>query len=1289
MIICNSSNIDIIQGVIGYGNTVEGITDWRLENTSSGIFNILNSSSIIRLSGGTSEIGEISGSTDRYMIFTAGTSTFTVPSGGINCDILMIGGGGGGSLAGGGAGACIVAVNQTLTANTYNVSVGTGGTGAVHATVGNDSSISVSGGTTRYLAKGGGPGGYSTQVVSGGCGGGGGYNTGANTHVGGTASTTNIVNGITGISPSVTSTYVVFGTNGGTATNNNNNIMAGGGGIGAVGGNYTGPALPAGSGGDGLFQATISGTVYNFRTYFANNTTFGVQDGTTGNYYIGGGGGGSAYWPVGTTPGNGGKGGGGKGGDVKTNLAAIAGTVNTGSGGGGNDSSLKLPYANGGSGIVIIRYSTANISIIHNGISIIDNGNVGIGTVPITSSSKLEIIGDVNISGNYRKNNRDIISDTSNYVLSTSNILSTNIENTRNRWTTNNNMIYYNTPNLLPDIITSSPNATTIGTTGNYRYMQFTYTTDNVSGLVGQTQYTINIPTGGIICDILIVGGGGGGGNAIHNSSHEPGGGGAGGVVYMVNKNLSAGAYKINVGNGGAGNTNGNNSSITDNNNNTLTFDNILLIGKGGGKGAAGHQTVGSDGGSGGGGGHDRANGGTGTQGNTFWNGTIYIAGGNNGAKPGGSSSGGGGGGAGEAGDTDGGGSGGDGVQVSITGINTFYAGGGNAYYNTSTTRSDGGGGTLNGTGSQQNGGSALPNTGSGGSGAYLTSSSTTGGSGGSGIVIIRIINLGNVGIGTTNPTSKLHLYDDTINETKLTIQNFNIINKIIPSPDANTSGIITNSTDRYMIFTSSSSFIIPTGGINCDIFMIGGGGEGSGCEGAEAGGGGGAGACIVAINQTLPNGNCIISIGNGGSGSRNTGNNGGLTSISVGGTVRYSAPGGGGGVRGPTLYGKNGGCGGGAGGTSYSGGNLSGGVTVDSTVVNVNGTIITSGPTNTPSSYAVFGNNGARFQHPSYDSPGGGGGIGAMGATYLYGGNGLYQATIGGNLYNFREYFANGNTSFGVNDGNGNYYFGGGGSGGGGVHSSFSGIGGLGGGGNGRTPYNSSATAGTPNTGGGGGAGGFYYGGSSSGGSGIVIIRYRSPSSTSSIELIRGTQNDFNRDYKIGNYIGDFIVKSSINGTDADYIKMTGTTGTITNPTGTTTWTTTSDRRIKENIERASYDKCYESINKLELNRFNYINGFNTVNRDITQLGFIAQEVKEIFPKSVFENSYVNNNINISDLQSIDTTQINYTLYGAVKKLIEKVNNNVKRIKYLKNILNLDIDTTSTSNITSNLIMN
>jgi hypothetical protein len=258
-------------------------------------------------------------------------------------------------------------------------------------------------------------------------------------------------------------------------------------------------------------------------------------------------------------------------------------------------------------------------------------------------------------------------------------------------------------------------------------------------GAEAQTTHTITVGRD-IICDILVVGGGGGGGNG-DGSSNEPGGGGAGGIVYMINKTLNAGTYKINVGKGGASNTNGNNSTITYSNDNNITFDNIQLIGRGGGKGATTASQTGSDGGSGGGGGHDRTNGGLATQGNTFWNGTSYVAGGYNGGKATAGGRGGGGGGAGEVGSADGDGYGGDGVQVNITGTNTFYAGGGNAFPNRTTTQSDGGGGLVPATGNPINGGNALPNTGSGGAGAY-GGVGGSGGAGGSGIVIIKFKSL-------------------------------------------------------------------------------------------------------------------------------------------------------------------------------------------------------------------------------------------------------------------------------------------------------------------------------------------------------------------------------------------------------------------------------------------------------------------------------------------------------------------------------------------------------------------
>jgi hypothetical protein len=60
-----------------------------------------------------------------------------------------------------------------------------------------------------------------------------------------------------------------------------------------------------------------------------------------------------------------------------------------------------------------------------------------------------------------------------------------------------------------------------------------------------------------------------------------------------------------------------------------------------------------------------------------------------------------------------------------------------------------------------------------------------------------------------------------------------------------------------------------------------------------------------------------------------------------------------------------------------------------------------------------------------------------------------------------------------------------------------------------------------------------------------------------------------------------------------------------------------------------------------------------------------------------------------MSDLLSIDITQINYTLFGSVKRLIELIKNKINRLEILENIIN----NRETSNLllevtTSNLIV-
>ena len=187
----------------------------------------------------------------------------------------------------------------------------------------------------------------------------------------------------------------------------------------------------------------------------------------------------------------------------------------------------------------------------------------------------------------------------------------------------------------------------------------------------------------------------------------------------------------------------------------------------------------------------------------------------------------------------------------------------------------------------------------------------------------------------------------------------------------------------------------------------------------------------------------------------------------------------------------------------------------------------------------------------------------------------------------------------------------------------------------------------------------------------------------SSVIELRRGAtsvnnwENSYS-DFKIGNYDGDFLVRNVLGGSEYNYLKMLGTNGAIYNNLNSLYWSQTSDRRIKENIERASYDKCYENIHKINLYRFNYIKEFKIGNQDTNQLGFIAQEIEDIFPKSVFTNSYNSDELNIPDMLSIDIGQINYALYGAVKKLIKMNNDKELRLKRLEDLLNIRRETHS-----------
>jgi hypothetical protein len=249
----------------------------------------------------------------------------------LTADVLVVAGGGAGGNytgGGGGAGGLLTFSAQALTSATnYNCTIGAGGTAQSNYSTGRGGSggNSVFGALTASVGGGGGGGNAS------------GYTGGANGGSGGGAAGT----GGTSAGPGTGTSGQ--GNSGGTGGGGYGS--GGGGGAGAAGGNgpfnYTG----GGAGGIGVYS-TITDAM-------GAATVTGVLSST--HYYYAGGGGAGAYDSGGY--GAGGTGGGGNGGNPGNNNGN-AGTANTGGGGGGGTGGSSSGIgANGGSGIIIVRYA--------------------------------------------------------------------------------------------------------------------------------------------------------------------------------------------------------------------------------------------------------------------------------------------------------------------------------------------------------------------------------------------------------------------------------------------------------------------------------------------------------------------------------------------------------------------------------------------------------------------------------------------------------------------------------------------------------------------------------------------------------------------------------------------------------------------------------------------------------------------------------------------------------------------------------------------------------------------
>ena len=152
--------------------------------------------------------------------------------------------------------------------------------------------------------------------------------------------------------------------------------------------------------------------------------------------------------------------------------------------------------------------------------------------------------------------------------------------------------------------------------------------------------------------------------------------------------------------------------------------------------------------------------------------------------------------------------------------------------------------------------------------------------------------------------------------------------------------------------------------------------------------------------------------------------------------------------------------------------------------------------------------------------------------------------------------------------------------------------------------------------------------------------------------------------------------------------------------------WTIVSDERIKEDIELADLDLCYEAIKAIPLKRYKWRDDIYTAEQvtDRRKLGWIAQDVEAIFPKAVgtyefkynqvFEETIVpaveevlddEGNVTtpaqperiekgelisedvIEDCRDLNSDQLYAAMYGAIQKLMVKVETLEARVTTLE----------------------
>jgi hypothetical protein len=157
------------------------------------------------------------------------------------------------------------------------------------------------------------------------------------------------------------------------------------------------------------------------------------------------------------------------------------------------------------------------------------------------------------------------------------------------------------------------------------------------------------------------------------------------------------------------------------------------------------------------------------------------------------------------------------------------------------------------------------------------------------------------------------------------------------------------------------------------------------------------------------------------------------------------------------------------------------------------------------------------------------------------------------------------------------------------------------------------------------------------------------------------------------------FVTDNGIGiGTNAPGYQLALATDSAGKPS-TNTWTIASDERLKENIELANLDLCYLAVKTIPLKRYKWKDEIYSETQvpDRHKLGWIAQDVQAVFPKAVnvhdfkynqvFEDDQLISEDVIQDCLDLNADQLYAAMYGAMQKLIAKVETLEAEIELLK----------------------